>query len=60
MTVLLPPVNDAGVHVSNRQRKVIIQLIARKILVALGWCNITDELCSQQRGQTWMCILSCR
>ena len=60
MTVLLPPVNDAGVHVSNWQRKTIIQLIARKIIVALGWCNITNKFCSQQRGQTFTCIFSCR
>ena len=46
MTVLVPPVNNAGVHVSNWQRKVSIQLIARKIIVALGWCNITNDLCS--------------
>ena len=60
MTVLLPPVNDARVHVKNWQGKVIIQPIARKIIVALGWCNITNEFCSQQRGQTFTCILSCR
>ena len=60
MTVLLPRVNVAGVHVSNWQGKVIIQLIARKIIIALGWCNITNKLCSQQRGQSWTCILSCR
>ena len=44
MTGLLPIVNDAGVHVSNWQGEVIIQLIARKIIVALGSCNITNEL----------------
>ena len=59
MTVLVPPVNDAGVHVSKWHGKVKISLIARKIIVALGWCNITNELCGQQRGQNFNCILSC-
>ena len=57
MTVLLPSANDARVHVSNCQGKVIIQVIAKKIIVALRWCSITNELCSQQRGQTFTCIL---
>ena len=59
MTVLLPPINDAGVHVSNWQGKVIIQLITSKIIVKLGCCNITNEICSQQRSQTFTCILPC-
>ena len=42
--VLLPPVNDASVHVGNQQGKVIIQLIARKVIVAtLPWNSTTHK-----------------
>ena len=59
MRVLLPRVNYARVDVNNWQGKIIIQLMARKPIVAVRWCNTTMEFCSQQGCQTFTCIFFC-
>ena len=51
MTVLLAPVNDARVRLSNGLKNVIIQVIASKKIVAVRRCNTIIEFPSQQKAR---------